>query len=131
MEMFWNEKDCFEKDRLVAGIVHHLHPEIDYKRVYPCLAGEDLSNEAVFGQKLPDAPDIVCFDDNKGTFISIPICNPYDEEKMKNRIEKADELHRVMQNEQTPDIVMQDKHEELNESLLKSNKHSKDSMELQ
>lgn len=125
------KKDCFEKDRLVAGIVHHLHPEIDYKRVYPCLAGEDLSNEAVFGQKLPDAPDIVCFDDNKGTFISIPICNPYDEEKMKNRIEKADELHRVMQNEQTPDIVMQDKHEELNESLLKSNKHSKDSMELQ
>lgn len=95
MEMFWNEKDTFEKDRMVAGIVHHLHPEINYKKLYPCLANEDLSNEAVFGMKLPKPIQIDVFDDKKQEWIKADMYKAYNSDKLKTRIIKADDLHKT------------------------------------
>lgn len=40
--------DQFEKDKMMAALVLHLHPEIDYERRYRCLQFSDLSLENVF-----------------------------------------------------------------------------------
>ena len=89
MEMFWDEHDVFEHDRMVASVVHHLHPEIDYRRLYPCLRNEDLSPESVLGQTLPPAPEIQYLNKTKDDLIFEPVCESYDQQKLQRRIEKS------------------------------------------
>lgn len=47
---FDSVNNAIEKDILIASITHHLHPEIDYERIYPCLKGIDLSPEKIFSK---------------------------------------------------------------------------------
>lgn len=42
-----------ERDLMVASITCHLHPEIEYERIYPCLQYVDLSPENIFDRSIP------------------------------------------------------------------------------
>jgi hypothetical protein len=76
---FIKKHDAVNKDLLMASITCHIHPEIPYERLYPCLLGTDLSSKTIFGYNLPVPP--------KDMFI------PFDTDKMQNRIELADRIN--------------------------------------
>lgn len=80
IEKFNSTTEPHEKDLLIASITCHLHPEIDYERIYPCLKYIDLSPENVFDSSLPKAPE--------GLIKEIP------KEDIKRRIETANSIHK-------------------------------------
>lgn len=50
----FNSKSMFEDyDLLFASITCHLHPEIEYDKLYPCLSYVELSPENVWNRSLP------------------------------------------------------------------------------
>ena len=93
MKQFWDVTDVDEKDKMVASIVLHIHPEIDYRKLYPCLRLEDLSPETIFGQNIPDVPSIDYYDEELRTWSTKQIGTTLSETMMIFRIEKANDLH--------------------------------------
>ena len=129
MEALWDEHDVFERDRMVAAITHYLHPEIDYKRLYPCLTNEDLSPEAVFGRSLPSAPGVQYFDPEVKQLKLTPICKPYDTELLIARIRKADQLHEMYTNSKTAEDTKAIQSETLNDSFVRTEQYDKNDMQ--
>ena len=53
LTQFNQEKDPHKKDLMIASITCHLHPEINYGKMYPCLIDVDLSPQNIFNRSLP------------------------------------------------------------------------------
>lgn len=65
-----------EKDLLIASITHHLHPELLYEKVYPCLKDVELAPKEVFGRDLPEPPEgLIGYTDVNGIENRIKITN--------------------------------------------------------
>lgn len=99
MKQFWDVTDADEKDKMVASIVLHIHQEIDYKKLYPCLRCVDLSPETIFGQDIPDVPNIDYYDEELKTWSTKRIGTTLSEEMMTSRIEKANGLNKLLKND--------------------------------
>lgn len=80
MAQFNNTSLQSERDLLLASVTCHLHPEINYEKLYLCLTYTELSPENTWDRKLPDAPD------------SLKILQ-IDEAGMHTRIEIAKRVH--------------------------------------
>lgn len=80
IDKFNETTDPHEKDLLIASITHHLHPEIPYERIYPCLRDMELAPEEIFGRSLPDPSE--------------DLIDLIDTDRIKNRIRIADEIHK-------------------------------------
>lgn len=106
-----------EKDLLIASITHHLHPEILYEKIYPCLKDIELAPEEVFGRSLPIPPE--------GMVENI------DANKIRNRIEIANTIHNNVLSQKYNRQDYQNKTGDiaLNESLL-PNKENNDEYSL-
>lgn len=111
IDKFNNTTEPYEKDMLISSITHHLHPEIDYERVYPCLKNIDLSPEEVFGRSLPDVPE--------------GFVEQISKDRLYNRILIADRIHSKIQSEKYNEHQhINQKDEALNESLLTEQKQN-------
>lgn len=95
LEQFWDVKDVDEKDKMVASIVLHIHPEIDYKKLYPCLINEDLSPKTVFGNDIPSVPKITYYDKKTNNWETKQIGYLLSKEKLNSHIAKANTLHEL------------------------------------
>lgn len=98
MDMIWQEHDAHEHDKMVAAIVLHLHPEMDYKRIYPCLINEDLSPQTIFGRNIPSIPQTMTYDDEIKQWTQVPLTEPMDVTKIEYRIHKVNLLHTSIKN---------------------------------
>lgn len=108
MTQFNSARSIIDRDLLIASITCHLHPEIEYDKIYPCLWCEDLSPENVFGRPLPEPPE--------------GLIKPLSKEEIQRRIEKANEIYKIIQAEEAKIYdrnSYNEKHNiKLNESLL-------------
>lgn len=98
--------DPHEKDLMIASITHHLHPEIEYERIYPCLKNIDLSPEEIFDSRLPQPPE--------------GLIKAISKEKIERRIQIANEIHSRIESQMYSGYVhsAENTDEKLNESLL-------------
>lgn len=84
MEQFNKEKDPHKKDLMIASITCHLHPEIEYEKIFPCLSDIDLSPENIFDRSLPKTPDQFVMSISK--------------QAIENRIQLANTIHQKIIN---------------------------------
>lgn len=114
MTQFNKEKNSHNKDLMIASITCHLHPEIEYEKVYPCLSDIDLSPENIFDRELPQPPE--------------GLIKPIPKEDIERRIELAKFIHdKIIESEirQYSDENKSHEKEVLNESLVSEHESEK------
>lgn len=114
LTQFNSVSDPHQKDLMIASIVCHLHPEIEYEKVYPCLSDIDLSPENIFDRELPQPPE--------------GLIKPIPKEDIERRIELAKFIHdKIVESEmrQYSDESKSHKKEVLNESLVSERESEK------
>lgn len=114
LTQFNSVSDPHQKDLMIASIVCHLHPEIEYERVYPCLSDIDLSPDNIFDRELPQPPE---------GFIK-----PIPKEDIERRIELAKFIRdKIVESEmrQYSDESKSREEEVLNESLVSERESEK------
>lgn len=98
-----------DRDMLIASIMCHLHPEIEYERIYPCLRHVDLSPENVFERELPK--------------VSQTVSQPIPKRHIDERIKLAHAIHgSIPKHKDTQGYTAI---QQLNESLLSEHGHNK------
>ena len=114
LTQFNSVSDPHQKDLMIASIVCHLHPEIEYERVYPCLSEIDLSPENIFDRELPQPPE--------------GLIKPIPKEDIERHIELSKFIHdKIVESEmrQYSDKSKSHKKEVLNESLVSERESEK------
>lgn len=104
LTQFNRTKTAPEKDLMIASITQHLHPDIDFKRLYPCLETVDLEPEIVFGRPLQ-----TCLQIHESAV---------DKELFEQRIEKAKEIGEKITAMELKARIDKEGIQTLNESLL-------------
>ena len=104
LTQFNQTKAAPEKDLMIASITQHLHPDIDFKRMYPCLETVDLEPEIVFGRPLQ-----TCLQTHE---------SDVDKELFEQRIEKAKNIGERIKAAELKARMQKEDAQILNESLL-------------